>query len=338
VDRESFDFGVIDVNVTGRHEFVVTNAGEQPLTLARGRTTCGCCTCVCTARLPDPASIAPGRSEKATLQWVSKAYSGPFRASVTLVTNDPERPEVTLWVVGRLGAAVRAVPPKLGLGRLVPGGSASGAVRVYAYSKEPLQITAWQWVDPTAAKHFEVAVDPLGAEQLREEAGANGGYQVRVTAKPGLSENALRQQVALKTNVPSVPVVTIPLEETVGSEVAVAGPGWDAASGVLSLGTTRQGQAGSWSVFLLVRGPLAERLKAKLVRVAPEWLKVELGESKPTADPSVRQVPLTVRIPAASAQAVSLGPEEASLGRIVLETSHPDVPRLHIRVRLTVEK
>lgn len=338
VDGEEFHFGVIDVNATGRHAFVLANAGDQPLLLNRGKITCGCCTCICTARLPEAATIAPGQSDKVTLEWVSKVYSGPFRASVTLGTNDPKRPEVTLWVSGRLGPAVRAAPAELVLTFVPPNTSAAGTVRVYAYSKEPLRVAGWRWSDPAAAKHFDVAVEPLTDVQLREEADAQGGYQVRVATKPGLPTGSFSHQLVLKTNSRSVPTVTIPVRGLVGTDVSLVGPGWDAASGVLSLGTVHRDHQGQWPMFLVVRGPLADRVTAKLVRVTPEWLKVEVGQGTPLGDGAVRRIPLTIRIQPAGGSISSLGPEPASLGRIVLETSHPDVPRLNILVRLLVEK
>ena len=100
VDQEKHSFGKADVGVTGRHQFVFTNAGNEPLVLARGKSTCGCCTCVCAVRLPECA-IAPGQSAKVTLEWRSKLYVGLFRQSATIVTNDPHRREVTLLVTGR---------------------------------------------------------------------------------------------------------------------------------------------------------------------------------------------------------------------------------------------
>lgn len=338
VDGEEFHFGVIDVNATGRHTFVVTSAGDQPLLLTRGKITCGCCTCICTARLPEPATIAPGRSDQVTLEWVSKVYTGPFRASVTLGTNDPKRPEVTLWVSGRLGAPVRAAPAEVVLTFVPPNASAAGTVRVYAYSKEPLRVTGWRWSDPAAARHFDVAVEPLTDGQLREEADALGGYQVRVATKPGLPAGSFSHRLVLKTNARSVPTVTIPVRGLVGTDVSLVGPGWDAASGVLSLGTVRGDHQGHWPMFLVVRGPLADRVTAKLVRVSPEWLGVEVGEGTPLSEGTVRRIPLTIRIHPAAGAVGSLGPDPASLGRIVLETSHPDVPRINILVRLIVEK
>ena len=88
VDKEQHDFGKSDGGVGGHHAFVFTNTGDEPLVLTRGKSTCGCCTCVCTVRLPD-AAVAPGESADVTLEWQSKLFVGSFRQTAAILTNDP---------------------------------------------------------------------------------------------------------------------------------------------------------------------------------------------------------------------------------------------------------
>ena len=132
VDREEHNFGKADVGVTGRHPFVFTNTGNEPLVLSQGRSTCGCCTCVCAAQLPQGA-ISPGRSAKVTLEWKSKLYVGPFRQTATILTNDPDRREVTLLIVGRFAGPVGVVPLQLSFNSLRTGHAATADVRLYTY-------------------------------------------------------------------------------------------------------------------------------------------------------------------------------------------------------------
>ena len=108
--QEDYDFGRMETNNSGRHEFIVTNAGEQPLTLEQGKRFCGCCTCVCTTQLPEGGTIPPGESAAVILQWSIKRFTGAFYQTSTLLTNDRDRPEVTLGISGRITPTVRAVP------------------------------------------------------------------------------------------------------------------------------------------------------------------------------------------------------------------------------------
>ena len=42
VDEEEHDFGIMDVDDKGSHDFVVRNTGEGLLTLSPGETSCRC--------------------------------------------------------------------------------------------------------------------------------------------------------------------------------------------------------------------------------------------------------------------------------------------------------
>jgi len=50
----------------------------------------------------------------------------------------------------------------------------------------------------------------------------------------------------------------------------------------------------------------------------------------------VKRIPISITIPAGSPACNHLGSQLGGLGRIVLETGHPDVPKLTIPVRVAV--
>ena len=237
VEQSQYDFGKIETNTTGRHEFVLANRGDRPLVLSRSKNSCGCCTCVCDARLPDQGQIPPGKSAKVTLEWSIKQYLGNFRQSENLATNDPDRPEVTLEVSGRITPAVRVVPAQLVFSRVPAGQPAVGEVCLYGYRSEALKILGRELSDPAKAESFKITCQTLPADQVAAEADARSGCLLRVEVKPSLAAGPFRQQILLKTNVDSAAEVEIPVEGTVGSEIAVAGFGWDEQTGVLTLGT-----------------------------------------------------------------------------------------------------
>ena len=335
VDRQEHDFGAIDVNVTARHDFVFTSAGDRPLVLTRGRTTCGCCTCVCAVRLPEDP-IAPGTSDKVGLEWTSKLYVGPFRQTATILTNDPHRPEVTLRVAGRFKGPVGVVPSLVRLSRISPGESVAAEVRLINYLPEPLQIAGCELADRTTAEHFDVAWERLSAKRLRDDPEARGGYLVRITVKPGLSVGSFRQRILLKTKSPTAPTVEIPVEGTVAGDVLVAGRGWNAQTGTLSMGTVSRSRGAEWTLLVVARGPHAADVKLEPVEVVPQVLDVEVAPTQHVGAKALSQTRLTIRIPPGSEPAVHLGSGEGEPGRIVLRTNHPQVPELRMRVRFAV--
>ena len=159
---------------------------------------------------------------------------------------------------------------------------------------------------------------------------------MQVEVKPSLAAGPFRQQIVLKTNMASVPEVEIPVEGTVGSEISVAGFGWDEQTGVLTLGTIAMAKGTTRKVQVVVRGPHAKGVKLKPVRIFPDLLHVDVGEAKPIGQGAVTQIPLTIRIPPGNKAANHLGSKASDLGQIVLQTGHPQQRELRILVRFAV--
>jgi len=126
------------------------------------------------------------------------------------------------------------------------------------------------------------------------------------------------------------------VEGTVGSEIAVAGFGWDEQAGVLTLGTVAMAKGTTRKLQVVVRGPHAKNVKLKPVKIVPDLLSVEVGQPQPIGHGAVTQIPVTVRIPPGNRAANHLGSKASDLGQIILATGHPTQPELRILVRFAV--
>jgi len=94
----NFDFGRMIVGEQGSHEFAFTNAGEAPLELTKGATSCKC-----TISGLEQTLIPPGETANVKLEWKANpgGPGGDFRQTALILTNDPLRPEVTLTIQGK---------------------------------------------------------------------------------------------------------------------------------------------------------------------------------------------------------------------------------------------
>ena len=333
--EDQHNFGKADVGVGGRHAFVVTNVGDEPLELSRGKATCGCCTCVCTVQLPESA-LAPGDSAELILQWKSKLYVGPFRQTTTILTNDPQRREVMLSVAGRFTGPVGVVPSQLAIGLLRVGQAATRDVCIYSYLPESLDITGLKLSNPQTADYFDVTWDCLSVEEVREEGEAQSGYRVHVEVRPGLPSGAFQQTITLQTTSKSVPRVEIPVQGAVVSDISVAGRGWNAQTGVVSMGTVARSDGVAWPLMIVVRGPLAKDVRLSHVGSVPDWLAVELEPTRYSADTAVALTRLKIRIPPGSPASQHLGNGQGELGRVTMQFDSPSLPNLEILVRFAV--
>ena len=96
-----YDFGVLrSASAPVRRDFYIINHGSAPLVIRQAVTTCGCTTAELSA-----ASAPPGTSIRTTVIF-DPAYhdlSGQtVRRGLILLTNDPDHPEVAIWVQASL--------------------------------------------------------------------------------------------------------------------------------------------------------------------------------------------------------------------------------------------
>ena len=108
VDRTDYDFGTLDMAAKGSHDFLFRNAGDAPLKLVSGGTSCRC-----TLSKLGQEEIPPGGSTKVTLTWKPIDKTGPYQQTAKILTNDPARPRVTLTISGRITVAVQLSPSEL---------------------------------------------------------------------------------------------------------------------------------------------------------------------------------------------------------------------------------
>jgi hypothetical protein len=239
--------------------------------------------------------------------------------------------------LGRITAAVRFIPPELVFSRLSAGEASTGEATLFCYLDEPLKIKGHTWSDAATASYYDVTEQPLSAEELKQEPTARSGVLVKVTVKPGMPQGPIAQKLLIQTGAASTGTPTLSIQGTIGSEIAIAGSGWDPDKDILNLGVVSRHTGMQRKLLLVVRGPLHDKVEFKVSHVEPGILKVGLGRPREVNNGVASQTPLTIDIPRDSPSANHLGSEQGPLGEIVLETSHPHVPKLRILVRFAIE-
>jgi len=331
VDNEEYHFGVMDASATGRHDFILTNKGTGVLKLSKGHTTCKC-----TMANFEHAEVPPGQSTKVTLEFKGHGFSGPYKQTATVITNDPKRPQIQLMVSGKIIPILRAVPSEVSFTGISASTPVTWTVDLFGYVDTPLQITGFKLSEEKTAGMFEIKAQPLGPDVLAKETGAKSGVQLAITVKPGLPVGAFKQTIHLDTNLEGAPHHELEVSGNVVGELAIVGARWDEERSLLGIGTVSSKEEVSRRVILVARGKYRDQVKLKVVEVWPELLKVEL-EPPSTMGETLRQFPIIIRIPKGTPPANYLGSEAAQTGRIVLETNHPEAPKMLIRVAFAVQ-
>jgi hypothetical protein len=340
VPESRYAFGTIGTGATGSHRFEIRNTGGGPLTLSRGTTSCSCTVSdfeSAEGATPDAKKVVPpGDSAFVTVQWKGKPPGGPFRQQVTILTDDPRRPEAVFVVEGTVVPTWRAVPESIALASLSASGAQQASATVYTFGKEHPVVQGVTIDHPQATEFFSLATVPLSAAEIAAEAGATGGFRVDVAIRPGLPLGRLRQTITAAFTMPEEVTAQVPLEGSVGGDLVLAGPGWDSSRQALLLGTVSGKTGLRTRLFLTAKGPHRDLVRPTVEATVPDALQVTIGEGSPVGSGSVVRIPIDIVIPPGSRSVNHICSPQAPAGRIVLRTGHPDSPLFSIPVCVAI--
>ena len=333
-------FGAIGTGDIGSHRFEVRNVGGGPLTLRRGSSSCTCTVSDFDGAEGDDTAttreVAAGAATEVTVQWKGKPPGGPFRQQVTILTDDPRRPEIVFVVEGMVIPTWRAVPALMALPRITASATERASTTVYTYGDAEPSVQQIAIDHPQAAQFFSLVATPLLAEEIAAETNATGGFRIDVDVKPGLPLGPLLQMVTATFTMPQQVTAEIPLEATVGGDLVLAGSGWDSSQQALRLGTVSGRKGFRTRLFLTAKGPHRDQVKPRVVEAVPDVMEVTVGDGTPIGSGAVVRIPIDIVIPAGSRTANHLCSKQAPAGRIVLDTGHPDSPILSIPICVAI--
>ncbi|KON26510.1 hypothetical protein AC481_07065 [miscellaneous Crenarchaeota group archaeon SMTZ-80] len=94
-ESRTYNFGTIKQGKRIEYNFVLKNVGQHDLIIRRIWATCGC-----TAVTPKKTVIKPDDVTQIKVVFNSAGRKGNQKKMITVVTNDPENPRITLWFEG----------------------------------------------------------------------------------------------------------------------------------------------------------------------------------------------------------------------------------------------
>lgn len=338
-DETVHAFGSMPVGGAGSHVFHVRNAGPAPLRLTRGASSCSCTIGGFAAADGTTAAestvVPPGETAPVTVRWTGKG-SGPFRQQVTILTDDPRRPEIPFVVEGAVLPSWKPLPATIVLPRVSAKSGAAGGITVFTYGPRAPDVKSLTIDHPEAESLFSLSTSPLAAADLAAEPGATGGFHIEVQAKPGLPPGRLRQTVTAVFDMGEEVTAELPLEGIVASDLLITGPGWNSDRQALMLGTVSGAAGRKTRLFLTVKGEHRDAVRPEVREVVPASLVVSVGEPAAVGTGGSLRIPLEIAVPPGSRPANHLCSQSGPPGRIVLATGHPEAPTLTIPVCIAI--
>ncbi|MCI0360616.1 MAG: DUF1573 domain-containing protein [Planctomycetaceae bacterium] len=330
VNGERHNFGQMNRLGKGTHAFQIKNAGDGPLEISLGQTTCKC-----TLGTLAKNKLQPGETTDVLLEWTARTGESQFEQSAEINTNDPQHNPVRLVIHGKVIDTVKPEETAITLNDISTNEVTSARLRVFAYDVNDLAVTRHEWVKPDNADRLQVSFEPLSAEEVAA-GGAKSGVAVLLRVQPGLPLGPLNEVLKVKFNIADQEALEIPLFGTVISDVSIAGPSVIANRLLVNLGTIKAGSPFKRTVFVTVKGPFREQTGLQLVGVTPEdELRATLGAAL-RDNPRLDRYPLTIELSPMTRPVARTADE--NFGHIDIQLTHPQVKQLNIKVRYIVKE
>lgn len=206
---ETKDAGTVAKGQVIEAIFVIKNHGGSDLIISDARPSCGC-----TVASFDK-TVKPGGEGKVVSSVDTKTFSGPISKSILLVSNDPDRPQMNLFVKATVKPYVDVLPQAFVRFSVIKGDSAGQDVILLSEEK-----TFKPTIAETAQPYVKAEIFPAG-EKDRIPGRAGEQYKLRILVTPDAPDGLLNAPIRLNTGVTQQPTLEIPVSGIVRPRVSV---------------------------------------------------------------------------------------------------------------------
>lgn len=244
-----FNYGDKADTDTVVHTFVLRNNGSAPLTIHQARASCGC-----TVATLSRKQIEPGGTGEIEARLSLRGRRGEQNKTISVESNDPATPRLTLWLKGRVTIELGFEPPYINFGQIGLGSCVTQAT-VLLSRRADVEVLG-----------VSGSTERFRAEVLPDERGLK--RRVRVTTIPPFAQGFSRAELTVRTSHPDTPELGLPVSALVPDAVYVI-PKSLQLVGDAAVPLTRA---------LLVRPGSVSGFKVLEVKVPRESIKSEISD------------------------------------------------------------
>jgi Protein of unknown function (DUF1573) len=209
ITPETKDAGTIPKGQVIETTFAIKNAGGSDLVISDARPGCGC-TIASFDKL-----IKPGGEGKIVTSVDTKSFSGPISKSLLVLSNDPDRPQINLFIKATVKPFVDVLPQPYVRFAVVKGDTDARDVILFSDEKSFKPTVA-----EVAQPYVKAEVMPAG-EKDRINGRSGEQYKLHITILPDAPEGLLNAPIRIATAVSQQPTVEIPVSGLVRERVSV---------------------------------------------------------------------------------------------------------------------
>ena len=203
-EQPSFDFGAAESGQMITHEFLLKNRGTAQLDIGSVRPSCGC-----TVANISTQAVPPGGEARVTAQLNLAGRTGPQHKAITVDSNDPKQPQLTLLLSGNVADAITINPAQLIFGQLSHTSSTSAEVILSTGNGQPFHVTGVNLAMPIFTT--EVATRAEGKT-----------YAITLRSKPTMTPGNYQSVMRVSTDSPTKPTIDVLVAANVVGDLVVA--------------------------------------------------------------------------------------------------------------------
>ncbi len=247
-EDDSHDFGNLYKGEKASHRFTFSNEGTDDLVIQNVKTSCGC-----TAAALSQSSIPPGTRAEIEVTLSTNAFRGNVSKTVTVSSNDPEKPHYVLTIEANVLEEVVAEPRHVWFDPVKLGQSATREVDIKPVTDLKLKITKVRASNPLLKLRYKKKDD-------------ENGYRVTVSTKKDAPLGRFAGDIQVFTNSKRQSVVVIPFSGEIISDVSVF-------PAKVSYGVVHKGEETVRQILITV---YKKDVKLKEFDVKPDYLSLRL--------------------------------------------------------------
>ena len=314
-ETQTADFGRLVEGEKTEIHYHFRNAGTDTLIIENVRTSCGC-----TAALVSEKRVAPGEKGDIRVTFNSNGFQGKPHKTVTVWSNDPDTPKVTLSFSGIVWSEVEVTPRRIAFGQIdkaaldnaIPDGKREEAVRLWRAVRVKFPTNPKLFV--TEAKVSSPALKAEVMPRAKEDAGED---MVRIGLTPEARIGSLLEQVTISTTSKIQPTVSVGVRADVRGDLI-------AAPRSLPIRVSRKDTSYVRQVFVWKKGK--KNLRIEAVKDLTGIFVTNVVELRPGA-----QYRIDLRLkPDAKPGSVK--------GKVIIRTNYPEEPFVEISVVGRIEE
>jgi hypothetical protein len=197
VEPKEIDLGVIQEGNSFERFLEISNAGDGVLVLEDVKTSCGCTA----AAVEGVVELTAGQSQKIRVTFNSKNMDGDITKKVTISTNDPITPQVSVNLKANVHKPVRWLPKYFSLDRVGPKDTWEQTARLESDENLGLEVTEAYILGgrlrDKPSKLFDLKVQGPTEEDERRV------HEFDVALVPGGKPQKLSETLVVVTNQPA---------------------------------------------------------------------------------------------------------------------------------------